>query len=207
MMDYINECVVDGVEYSLVSLMLEFVCSFDRDSAKPCVFGRVYGQGLKGLMDALHLPEGDKAVAQIIQRAINTAVPSIKELDDQLKDLARQGLPIRTWGGRLYYCEPPQYNEKYGRNMTFEYKLLNYLLQGSGADVTKETLIRYDAAKKHSRFVVTVYDEINFSTPSKYMKSEQKILRDCMRSIETEVPMLSAGEAGPNWGTLEKFKD
>jgi len=80
-------------------------------------------------------------------------------------------------------------------------------LQGSGADVTKETLIRYDAAKKHGRFVVTVYDEINFSAPAKYMKSEQKILRDCMRSIETEVPMLSAGEAGPNWGTLEKFKD
>ena len=26
-MDYINECVVDGVEYSLVSLMLESVCS------------------------------------------------------------------------------------------------------------------------------------------------------------------------------------
>jgi DNA polymerase I-like protein with 3'-5' exonuclease and polymerase domains len=107
----------------------------------------------------------------------------------------------------LYYCEPPQYSEKYGRDMTFEYKLLNYLMQGSGADVTKETIIRFDEAKKDSRFIVTVYDEVNFSAPKKAMASEQKILRECMRSIETDIPMLSDGEVGLNWGTLEKFKE
>ena len=182
--------------------------SFDRDTAKTCVFGRLYGQGISGLLDALHLPEEDKSVAQIIQRAINTALPSIKDLDDALKDLAREGRPIRTWGGRLYYCEPPQYSEKYGRNMTYEYKLLNYLLQGSGADVTKETIIRYDAhPKRRGRFLNTVYDEISFSCTPGQMKQEQKVLRECMLSIETDIPMLSDGEAGPSWGDLKKWKD
>jgi DNA polymerase I len=182
--------------------------SFDRDSAKTCVFGRLYGQGLTGLMDALHLPEEDKQVAQIIQRAINTAVPSIKALDKQLKALAGKDEPICTWGGRLYYCEPPKYSEKYGRDMTFEYKLLNYLLQGSGADVTKETIIRWaEHPKRKARFVVTVYDEVNFSAPKLRMKEEQAILRDVMRSIETDVPMLSAGEAGSNWGSLTAWSN
>lgn len=201
----IHEDVRAEAERRLIEAQLRD--SFDRDTAKTCVFGRVYGQGLRGLLEALHLPEEDKPVAQIIQKAINAAVPSIKELDDQLKELARADQPIRTWGGRLYYCEPPQYSETYGRNMTFEYKLLNYLLQGSGADVTKETLIRFEEAKKESEFNVTVYDEINFDAPPKAMKQEQKILRECMLSIETDVPMLSDGETGPNWGTLEKFKE
>lgn len=186
--------------------------SFDRDTAKTCNFGRLYGQGIAGLLDALHLPEEDKPVAQIIQRAINTALPSIKELDDKLKELAHDkdygpnGAPLRTWGGRLYYCEPPQYSEKYGRNMTFEYRMLNILLQGGGADVTKETLIRYhNHPKRKGRFTVTVYDEVSFSAAAKQQSAEHKILNECMLSIETDVPMLSDGATGPSWGELKKI--
>ncbi len=202
----IHELVRAEAEHKLVEAMLRK--AFDRDSAKTCVFGRVYGQGLTGLMDALHLADEEKAVAQIIQRAINAAVPSIQDLDNQLKALAAQDLPIRTWGGRLYYEEPPSYSEKYGRNMTFAYKLLNYLLQGSGADVTKETIIRWHGhPKRRARFVVTVYDEINFSTAVRAMRQDQQVLKDCMRSIETDVPMLSDGEVGCSWGDLERWRD
>jgi DNA polymerase I-like protein with 3'-5' exonuclease and polymerase domains len=201
----IHESVRAECERRLIEAALRE--GFDRDTAKSCVFGRLYGQGIAGLMQLLQLLDEERPIAQIIQQAINTAVPSIKELDNQLKALAKEGQPIRTWGGRLYYCEEPEYSEKYGRDMTFEYKLLNYLMQGSGADVTKETIIRYDEAKKNSRFIVTVYDEINFSAPAKAMKEEQKILRDCMRSIETDVPMLSDGEVGTDWGRLEKLKE
>ena len=182
--------------------------SFDRSTAKTCVFGRIYGQGISGLMEALQLPEEEKPVAQIIQRAINTAVPSIKELDLQMKALSKQGLPISTWGRRLYYVEPPQYSEKYGRDLTFEYRLLNYYCQGGGADLTKETLIRYDEhPKRQGRFLTSVYDEVSFSVAKKAMKEEQRILRECILSLEVDVPMLSDGEAGPNWGTLERWSD
>lgn len=208
----IHEQVRAEVERRLVAAGLRD--SFDRDTAKTGVFGRIYGQGLSGLMAALHLPEEDKPVAQIIQKAINAAVPSIKLLDDSLKEMAHDksygpnGAPLRTWGGRLYYCEPPEYSEKFGRDMTFEYKMLNYLIQPSGADVTKETIIRWDEhPKREARFVVTVYDEINFSAPKAAMPREQAILRDVMLGIEIDVPLLSDGEAGSNWGELEKFKE
>lgn len=205
--DYdIHELVRAEVERQLIAAGLRD--SFDRDSAKNCVFGRIYGQGITGLMQLLQLSESERSIAQIIQKAINTALPSIKELDDQMKALAKQGLPIKTLGGRLYYCEPPTYSEKYGRNLTYEYKLLNYYCQGSGADVTKETLIRFhEHPKRKGRFTNTVYDEVSFSTPAKAMKNDQAVLRECMLSIETDVPMLSDGEAGENWGALKKWKD
>lgn len=205
--DYdIHELVRAEAERLLVAAGLRDY--FDRDTAKGCVFGRLYGQGITGLMQLLQLDDDERQVAVIIQKAINTALPSIKEIDDQMKALARQEQPIMTFGGRLYFCEPPQYSEKFGRNMTFEYKLLNYYCQGSGADVTKETLIRFhDHPKRKGRFLNTVYDEISFSTPGKAMANDQKVLKECMLSIETEVPMLSDGEAGSNWGALQKWKD
>jgi hypothetical protein len=33
------------------------------------------------------------------------------------------------------------------------------------------------------------------------------VLRECMLSIESDVPMLSEGEAGETWGSLKKWKD
>jgi DNA polymerase I-like protein with 3'-5' exonuclease and polymerase domains len=202
----IHENVRKEAEAALIKEALRD--EFDRDSAKTSVFGRIYGQGIRGLMESMRLPESQRRVAQVIQASINRAVPSIKQMDDALKELAAQGRPLRTWGGRLYYCEPPAYSEKYGRDMTFEYKMLNYLIQPSGADVTKEVIIRYENhPKKVARLIVTVYDELNHSVPpgKAAMKQHMTVLGDVMLSIETDVPMLSDGEEGESWGKLVKY--
>jgi DNA polymerase I-like protein with 3'-5' exonuclease and polymerase domains len=186
--------------------------SFDRDSAKNTVFGALYGQGLTGLMVSLKLrdPE-DREVGKVIHRALHSAIPSIRELGDLLKNEAAQGNPIRTIGGRLYYCEPPRYSEKFGRDMDFAYKLLNYLCQGSGADVTKEAIIRYDEhPKRQEDMIVTVYDEINVDLPpsDKGARQEMNVLKECMASIDIKpLTFRSSGEAGQSWGSLTPWKD
>lgn len=184
---------------------------FDRDSAKTTVFGAFYGQGLTGLMEALRLrdPE-DKDVGKAIHRALHSAVPSIAELSNALKELAYKEEPVRTWGGRLYYCEEPKYVEKFGRNMTFEYKLISYLIQGSGADVTKEAIVRYyDHPKRTEDMIVTVYDEINVSLPksAKGTREQMRVLKECIESLEIDVPMVSDGEVGESWGALAAYVD
>lgn len=184
---------------------------FERDDAKTTVFGAFYGQGLKGLMEALKLDEDkDKVVGSLIHKALHRAIPSIKELSNQLKEIGDAGDAIRTWGGRLYYVEPPKYVEKFGRDMHFGYKLISYLIQGSGADVMKEALVRYDAhPKRTEELIVTVYDEVNVNLPKseKGAKHEMTVLRDCMSSVEVDVPMLSDGEVGESWGKLQPWKD
>jgi DNA polymerase I-like protein with 3'-5' exonuclease and polymerase domains len=120
--------------------------------------------------------------------------------------MVARGEPITTWGGREYYVEPPKFDKKYNRHMTYEYKLLNYLIQGSAADITKQAIINYIShPKRRGRFMVTVYDEINASMPAKYLKEEMAILRDCMESIDLDVPLLSEGKTGPSWGEAVKY--
>jgi DNA polymerase I-like protein with 3'-5' exonuclease and polymerase domains len=184
---------------------------FGRDDAKGTVFGAFYGQGLTGLMISLKLrdPE-DREVGKIIHRALHSAAPSIKELSSQLTALSKEGRPIRTIGGRLYYCEPSTYSEKFGRNMTYEYKLISFLIQGSGADCVKEAICRYEEhPKRTERMLVTVYDEIDLDLPLSQngAKHEMGVLRECMEGIECDVPLLSDGEVGPSWGDLKPWKD
>lgn len=203
----VHEIVRVEEELALIEAALR--ASIDRDTAKNTVFARLYGQGLKGLIETLKLPEGEEAVARVVQQALNAALPSIKNLDDQLKAIGNAGDAIRTWGGRLYYKEPEKYVEKFGRVMDFAYKLLNYLIQGSGADVTKEVICLYDThPKRREDMIVTVYDEIDIDLPMSVTgaRHEMTVLNECMESVDIKpLVMKSDGEIGPNWGTLEKF--
>jgi DNA polymerase I-like protein with 3'-5' exonuclease and polymerase domains len=149
--------------------------------------------------------EGDQS--RIIKAAYLAIFPELSDLQDDLKDYAAAGQPLTTWGGRQYYCEEPKFVKSRNRVCTFEYKMLNYLIQGSSADCTKEALIRYDGAKQYGKFLVSVHDEINISVPKQHVKSEMQLLREVMASVEFDVPMLSDGSTGPNWGALIKFKE
>jgi hypothetical protein len=33
------------------------------------------------------------------------------------------------------------------------------------------------------------------------------VLKECMESIECDVPMLTDGKTGPNWASLKKYED
>lgn len=179
--------------------------SYQRTQVKITNFRRIYGGGAPATAGALNVSID---VAKELLVAHGKALPGVKDLSTQIVALARSGEPIVTWGGREYYPEPPRYDKRYGRDMTYEYKLLNYLIQGSAADVTKEAILRYHRhPKKIGRFLVTVYDEINVSAPKALANAEMAVLKECMESIETDVAMLSDGKIGPNWAALKKFGD
>lgn len=183
-----------------------------RTYVKNYVFQKVYGGGIPAICAALHV---DKQIADKVIKATMHALPGYKELDEAIKYNAKirseefpNGQPVITWGGREYYTEPAAYSAKFGRPMTFEYKLLNYLIQGSAADCTKEALIRYDShPKREARLVTTVHDEINSSSPKGREKEELLILKECMESVEFDIIMKSEGKKGPSWGDLKKVKE
>lgn len=174
---------------------------YERRAVKTLNFGILYGMGGALLAARLRKPV---EVAYRLRAAAKAAAPGVQDLDTELKRLGAAGEPIRTWGGRIYYCEPPRYVEKYKRVMDFGYKLLNYLIQGSAADCTKEAIIRYADVRRDGRMLVTVHDEINISVPRKAAKAEAKRLREAMESIEFDVPMLTDTEYGPSWGELKE---
>lgn len=173
-----------------------------RKVIKEINFGTIYGQGVPSLAEKLG--EEVSVIAQI-KAAQLVALPGLKQLNEGIKRGAKSGMPIRTWGGRLYYKEEGIVIN--GRKVDFGYKLLNYLIQGSAADCTKQAIINYNAVKKEGIFLCSVHDENNISAPKRAMKAELRILGEAMADVEFDVQMLSEPYMGPSWGQVEKYKE
>jgi DNA polymerase-1 len=174
-----------------------------RDQMKTVGFGLLYGMGLGTLAERLGV---DVTTAQTIKKAYMDIFPGLRTLQNGLKQLSVEGQPIATWGGRQYYTEPPKMEN--GRKRTFEYKLLNYLIQGSAADCTKQAIINYhNHPKSRGQFLLTVHDEINFSVEPRDVDHEMGVLREAMLDVAFDVPMLSDGAVGHTWGNLSPYKD
>ena len=175
--------------------------SYQRRQVKIANFRRIYGGGVPATAGGLGISMAH--AAQLLD-AHGRALPGLAGLIRQIKALAAAGEPIVTWGGREYYCEPSGYSKKHDRWMSYDYKLINYLIQGSAADVTKDALIAYSAhPDRRGRFLVTVYDEINVS--ARHRRREMRVLGECMEDIEMDVPMLTDGKVGPTWGDLSEY--
>lgn len=189
------------VHEHLMNQILELLgIEVDRSITKTLNFGYIYGQGMGSLAEKM-----DRSVDEVKQfrDAQLSVLPGLKQLSNTLKARTRDGGCIRTWGGREYYVEPPVFSEKYNRWQTFEYKLVNYLVQGSSADATKESIIRYEDVRKDGEFLLSVYDENDIEAHAKAIRKEMLILREAMLSLEFDVPLLSDGEVGPTLGDLE----
>lgn len=175
----------------------------ERTKVKVLNFQAIYGGGVPAAQRKLHC---SYAEAKEFKAFHEKGLPGRKILSEEILKIVRLGDPIRTWGGRLYYPEPPRFVKKAGRVQSFEYKLINYEVQGSAADLTKEAIIQWNRAGSRSRFLVTVYDEINISSPVEHQEDEMEILRIAMEADRLSVPMLSDGKRGPNWGALTKCR-
>lgn len=91
--------------------------------------------------------------------------------------------------------------------MTYEYKLLNYLIQGSAADQTKQAIIDWNKTRNwDSTFLATVHDEINICAPPNQRDMHMATLRAAMNMDRFDVPMLSEGYYGPDWHNLTKME-
>ena len=173
-----------------------------RKAAKNIAFSILYGSGLGALSQSLSTTVDE---ARELKTSYLHMFPGIKDIQDELKTRAKQNKPVKTAGQREFYCEPPKYSEKFGRLMTFEYKMLNYLIQGSSADQTKDALIRFYNKKTPGRLLMSVHDEIVVSSPKRHKKKVMEALRDAMNDAGLDVPMLSDGESGNNWASMTSY--
>jgi DNA polymerase-1 len=175
---------------------------YARKDVKITGFGIIYGIGARGLSIQLGQPQDD---AYRIKEAYLTAMPGVRNLMDSVQRRGRNNQPIRTWGGRLYYSEPSKVIE--GRLRDFHYKLLNYLIQGSAADQTKEAINDWrDARRWNHIFVATVHDEINLSAPREEASEAMRLLREAMDADRFDVPFRSEGFMGDNWADLVEYE-
>jgi len=171
----------------------------ERTRVKNVSFARLYGGGIPSIYRQARCES--EAEAKQIAALHDKALPGRKIVVDEIKKLVRQGIPIVTWGGRLYHPESPGPD---GRSK--DYKLINYVCgQGSAADVTKQFIIDWYKAKRHksTRFLVTVYDELNINAVQENAVQEMGVLREMMEMPRLSVPLRTTPKHGLTWGAAK----
>jgi len=174
-----------------------------RKASKTIAFGILYGFGLDTLAEALGVTYNE---AKFLRQTFLRMLRGVDQLQKWLKKCERSDRPIHTLAGRVYYCEDPKFID--GQLRHFGYKLLNLLIQGTSADITKRAMIDAHNALE-GQMVIQLYDEIIVDTPNH--KGDLKILRDVMEnaySDRLDVTLPTDGDySKQSWGRMRAYVD
>ncbi len=100
--------------------------------------------------------------------------------------------------GRIYTTTP------YGRIQPVPpdliYKLVNYLIQGTGADVLKHKIAELGAAGFSDYMIMPVHDEIVFDVPADLADDVLHDAMDIMTARNFQVPLTVDGKIVDRWG-------
>lgn len=143
----------------------------DRKTAKTLNFGLLYGMGIGKLGIALGV-EADRA--KQLKSLYYRELPNVQRLTREIMNVAQGRGFIKNKYGRRYFLEDPQW----------AYKMPNYLIQGTGADVVRHVIpkIDYLLELNKSKLILQVHDELVL----KIHKSETHLVPEVKRLMEDE---------------------
>jgi len=192
------QAYIENPELDPYRFLMELVGgTITRHHAKQVFLGLVYAMGLDALARKLKCTPDE---ALFYRNMVKAQLRDVVELDRDCKDRFRRGLPIRTLGGRIYYCEPPS------NGRVWDYKALNTLIQGSAADQTKEAMIYLEPRiTSIGGFQLgSVHDEINASIFDKDINIYTEYLQEAANALHCDVPMIMDVGFGANWMEAKK---
>lgn len=183
-----------------VHMIAANIAGITRKVAKTLGFAVLYGAGVGKIAESLYISVAD---AENVKKQYLQAMPEIKNLSKEVQSHGRMNQPITTLGGREYYVEKPKVME--GRFRSFEYKLVNYLIQGSAADETKQAMLAYCQQTKHGRLTFSVHDELVIQCKPEHVDAERELLLHCMTSSFADIldcPMVADATVGASFAEL-----
>jgi len=187
---YIDNPKLDIHSYVVDTILKTTGKTITRKAAKTVAFLILYGGGNNKLAAGLGCSY-EEAVE--IRRLYYAALPGIEEFIEDVQLRGKMNKAVRTWGGRDLFAPL----DKDGRPR--HYALVNYLIQGSCADLTKAAVCMFNAKCPDIPILATVHDEINISVPKNNVKSVRASLEEAMCYPRLSVPMTVTVTQGPNW--------
>ena len=192
--------------------MIADMAGIDRKQAKTINLGIMYGMGKNKLMAELGLM---KDAAEKLLKTYHQRAPFVKMLSEAVARRADDSGKIRTIGGRLCHFdmwEPHGFGIKKplkhadalrehgpGIKRAFTYKALNKLIQGSAADMTKQSMLALyrEGIIPH----VQIHDELDISVSGP--EESERIIRIMEEAVQLQVPNKVDYEKGVNWGDIQ----
>lgn len=165
-----------------------------RNLIKGTIYGRLYGAGVAKQALTAGVPEPQM---RSVSDTLDLRFPGMSMFQKKIEDVGMRRLKaegqgyVYTWTGRRLPCDEDRV-----------YSLLNYLVQGSAAEVFKANLVKLDQADLTELLIVPVHDEIVLNAPRKDAEEIKKVVQECMTTREGWAVPLTAGIDGPleNWG-------
>ena len=192
--------------------MIADMAGIERKQAKTINLGIMYGMGKNKLMAELGLM---KDAAEKLLKTYHQRAPFVKMLSESVARRADTSGKIRTIGGRLCHFdlwEPHGFGIKKplphadalrehgpGIKRAFTYKALNKLIQGSAADMTKQSMLALyqEGVIPH----VQIHDELDISISSP--AHAEKIIGIMEEAVKLQVPNKVDYEKGDSWGDIK----
>jgi DNA polymerase I len=166
-----------------------------RKMSKSGTFGKIYGIGA----DKFAVQQGvTTAEAQVFLAMYDQTFPAVPDFIQRVEQVGRQR---RATEGRAYVTTPIGRRHYLHKHDDGYYKLVNYLIQGTAADVLKQKLITLDAAGFGPYLTLPVHDEIIFDVPE---AESESIVREALALMQDHtsfaVPLSAGAEIAPRWG-------
>ena len=170
-----------------------------RKTAKILNFGTIYGMGIKKACFNYGWNENE---AKEFFNKYRMEVPFLRNtMNGVIKTSKERGF-IKTILGRRarVSAEITQKNS--------HYKLFNYLIQGSAADIMKKAMVDCFKAGLFNYIIphLTIHDELVLSVPKNNVglyREVKKIMENC---VKLRVPIIANAEIGSSWGETEELK-
>ena len=179
---------------------IEDVTRDERTKSKRANFGIIYGITVFGLAERLDISRDE--AKRLIDGYFET-FPQVHDYMEKSKQVAREKGYVTTLFGRRRYL--PDINSHNATVRGFaERNAINAPIQGTAADIIKVAMIRISNRFKregiHSKMILQVHDELNFSVyPEEKEQVERIVLEEMQGAIQLKVPLIADCGFGENW--------
>jgi len=146
--------------------------SHSRAKAKMLMFGKIYGMGVNAAADLIRCSKSD---AEQYLKDFDKAFPDIQKFMNKMtRQVELKGSLINAYG------------RKYWLDSRYAYRAVNYLVQGSAADLLKEKIIETHEYliknKIDGNLIMTIHDEVIFEIRKKY--ATRNVLKKLVNIME-----------------------
>lgn len=178
---------------------VEQVTRAQRDITKNATYSKLFGAGLEKFATTAKVPLQQ---AETFLTQYDEAHPQVRVFMDSVIAMGRQRLSDE---GAAYVFTA------YGRRLQRakhrgDYVLVNYLIQGTAADVLKEKMARLSLEGLDDYLVLPVHDELVFDVPEAEVEEYVPEVVRCMEEHERfSVPLTVEAQVVDRWG--DKYRE
>ncbi|XP_036072484.1 DNA polymerase nu [Oryzias melastigma] len=195
-------------------LSMEDVSSEDREHAKRIIYSVIYGAGRERLSGILGVSA--EQAHQFQDRFLQTYRDVQTFIQRTIQQSHKQGYVLSIMGRRRNL--PNINSPDWGVRMQSERQAVNFVVQGSAADLCKMAMIRIfnlvsTSSSLTARLVAQIHDELLYEVEDSQLQQFAALVKNTMESLQhidhlgvhLKVPLKVAVSSGKSWGSMSEF--